>query len=187
MNPITNTTQRRVKLRPKLLTDAMDDYRWRIDPLLAHLDAIAPIAIGFDEYVRSYQEELESRNKNYLHFGIESRDGKHIGNCMIYDVDEERGEAQIGILIGERAYWDSGYGQEAVMMLLEKAFEYPGVSRTHLQTVHDNVRAQKCFANCGFKPCGHVSRNGFDLIAMELHRVDWAACRAAEPMNDGTA
>lgn len=185
MNTITDTTQRKIRLRPKLLADAMNDYRWRKDPLLAYLDAITPITIGFDEYVRCYQEELQSPNKNYVHFGIESQDGKHIGNCMIYDIDEEQGEAQIGILIGERAYWDDGYGQEAVIMLLEKAFQYPGISRIHLQTVRSNARAQTCFARCGFKPCGGVSRNGFELIVMELHRGDWSALRSAEASDKG--
>lgn len=176
----SNSTRSKVLLRPKLLTDAPDDYRWRKDPLLAYLDAIAPITIGFEEYVRCYQEEMESPNKEYLHFGIESEDGKHIGNCMIYDVDEYLGEAQIGILIGERAYWDTGYGCQAVTILIEKAFQYPGIARIHLQTVRTNLRAQRCFTKCGFGPCGEVSRNGFDLVVMELKRSAWSAFHSLE-------
>lgn len=160
----------RIRLRPKLPGDAVDDYRWRKDPLLAYFDATSPVNISFEEYFKSYQDELERPFKNYSHFAIETLDGLHIGNCMLYDIDEYKKEAQLGILIGERAFWDNGYGEEAVTELLEKAFKDSRLSRIYLHTLQDNTRAQKCFAKCGFKICGQTSHNGLDFTVMEIHR-----------------
>ncbi len=160
----------RIFLRPKQLGDAIDDYRWRKDPLLAHLDATTPINLSFDEYLSSYREELERPGAGYYHFAIETHDGRHIGNCMLYDIDEDKREAQLGILIGERDYWDRGYGQEAVDELLKQGFEMARIWRVYLNTLRDNFRAQKCFERCGFKNCGTSYHNGYDFVVMETFR-----------------
>ncbi|MBI4332501.1 MAG: GNAT family N-acetyltransferase [Chloroflexi bacterium] len=178
---LSENPPRRIRLRPKLLGDAIDDYRWRKDPELAHLDATTPVTLSFDEYFKSYQEELERPIRNYFHFGIETAAGRHIGNCMLYDIDDGTKEAQLGILIGEREYWDSGYGQEAVSYLLEKAFEEDGLRRIYLQTLRDNVRAQKSFEKCGFKGCGQTFHNGYDFVVMEIFRDSKMEFRIQNP------
>ncbi len=163
----------RLVLRPKVVDDATDDYRWRQDPLLAYLDATSPVTTAFDEYLRTYQEELEKPYRNYVHYGIDAADGRHIGNCMIYDIDEWKREAQLGILIGERDFWDKGYGEEAIRVLLGKAFEDGFMTRVYLHTLRDNFRAQKCFEKCGFKTCGKTCQNGYDFVVMEIRKDDY--------------
>jgi len=44
----------KITLRDKRLADARDDYAWRIDPELAHLDAAAPLTTTFPEYLSDY-------------------------------------------------------------------------------------------------------------------------------------
>ncbi|GAI01702.1 unnamed protein product, partial [marine sediment metagenome] len=36
-----------------------------------------------------------------------------------------------------------------------------------------NRRAQKCFSRCGFTPYGHLKKDGYSFILMELHRKEW--------------
>ena len=48
----------KILLREKILHDARDDYRWRTDSELAELDAADPLRMGFDDYLRFYQDEL---------------------------------------------------------------------------------------------------------------------------------
>ncbi len=162
--------EKRIQLRPKTVDDAWDDYCWRKDPELAHLDAVEPTSLEFGEYYRAYKEEVEDPRKNYYHFSILVNNGYHIGNCMLYDINKDTSEAQLGILIGDRTYWDRGYGQEAVTELLKITFEDTSVSRVYLKTLRSNVRAQKCFAKCGFKTVGMEYRNGYDFIIMEINR-----------------
>src|SRR3990170_4387759 len=103
----------RVVLREKRIEDAPDDYAWRKDPELACLDAALPLTMPYSEYLLIYSEELNYRSQRRCRLAVDNLDHKHIGNIMYYDVDEFRGEAELGILIGDRDYWDKGYGVDA--------------------------------------------------------------------------
>jgi RimJ/RimL family protein N-acetyltransferase len=74
------------------------------------------------------------------------------------------------------------------MGLLEKAFRDMNLSRIHLNTLHNNTRAQRCFARCGFRACGEISKNGFNLIMMEIYRSQWqspaSSCGSETLKND---
>ncbi|MDP2718778.1 MAG: GNAT family N-acetyltransferase [Dehalococcoidia bacterium] len=164
----------RVRLRPKSIEDAWKDYLWKLDPELASLDAIEPFHMGFGEYYDAYVEELEHPQNFYFHFAVETIEGRHIGNCMLYDINTLRGDAQLGILIGDRDYWNRGYGSEAVSELLETAFKEADIKRLYLNTLRDNVRAQKCFSKIGFRTVGKNNKNGHDFIVMEIYRFQRA-------------
>jgi len=161
---------RKVILREKRTEDAHNDYTWRCDPELARLDAAPPLAAPFSWFMASYSEELRYLSSGQRRLAVETLDGKHIGNCMYYDVDEEKKQAELGILIGERDYWDKGCGTDAVTTLVNHIFETTDLERIYLSTLDWNVRAQKCFKKCGFMPCGQLIRGGDNFIVMEIRR-----------------
>jgi RimJ/RimL family protein N-acetyltransferase len=163
----------KVKLRRKTLGDARDDYKWQTDPELARLDAAPLLTISFKQYVLEYTWELHFPALTRSQFAVEALDGKHIGNCACYDIDEAKGEAELGIMIGNRNYWDKGYGADAVITLISHIFQQTNLSRIYLKTLDSNIRAQKCFQKCGFYPYGHVSRDGYSFVLMEIHREQW--------------
>lgn len=160
----------KVILREKRLEDAANDYAWRCDEELARLDAAWPMTIPFTDYLASYKEELRYQDSYQRRFAIESLDGKHIGNCMYYDIDERRKQAELGILIGDRDYWNQGYGADVVTTLVNHIFEATGFERVYLSTLDWNIRAQKCFQKCGFVHCGSITRGQNHLIIMEVRR-----------------
>ena len=49
----------KVILREKRLDDARQDYEWRKDEELAHLDATAPLRSKFSDFQVLYAEELD--------------------------------------------------------------------------------------------------------------------------------
>lgn len=161
---------RKVVLREKRLSDGAEDYAWRCDPELARLDATPPSRLSFSEFLMSYAEELRYPSSKRRRFAIDTLNGEHIGNCMYYDIDEKRGEAEIGIMIGDRDYWDQEYGADAITTLVRHIFRETGLDRLYLSTLNWNLRAQKCFAKCGFVPCGRVSRGRDNFVIMELKR-----------------
>lgn len=162
-------------LREKQMEDAADDYAWKIDPELSRLDAVPPLDISFPLFSLSYAEELRQPAPAGHSFAIDTLEGEHIGNCMYYGLDIARGETEVGILIGEPAYWNQGYGAEAVSMLLNHVFQKFGLSRVYLHTLDWNNRAQQCFRKCGFLPRGRLVRGGHDFMLMELQRHQWEA------------
>jgi RimJ/RimL family protein N-acetyltransferase len=162
----------KVRLREKRLDDAALDYAWKTNAELAQLDAAPVLGIGFQQYLAEYDRELRHPSPSRERFAIETPGGEHIGNCTYYGIDEAKGEAELGIMIGNQSYWDKGYGASAVTTLVRRIFENTGLSRIHLKTLVSNKRAQRCFAKCGFSPCGQLNCNGYDFVLMELRRKE---------------
>jgi RimJ/RimL family protein N-acetyltransferase len=157
-------------LREKRLSDAANDYAWRSDLELSRYDAVLPLKLSFREFTLYYTEQLRSFKEDRRWFAIDTLDGKHIGNCMYYDVDKTRKQAKIGIIIGDRDYWGKGYGADALMTLVSHVFHDLKLERVYLDTLEWNVRAQRCFQKCGFVVSGHLNDKGHKFIIMELYR-----------------
>ena len=115
-------TDTEIRLRPKELADAQNDYLWQTDPELAGLDASPPLTMSFPQYLADYTSILRRPPSRRRSFAIETRDGQHIGNCTYYGIDEISGDAEMGIMIGNQDFWDRGYGTRGVTALLEHIF-----------------------------------------------------------------
>ena len=163
----------RVTLRDKKVEDAEQDYIWRCDPELAQLDATYPLSMNYDRYLKMFQDQLRYPTPGSHHFGIDVEEGKLIGNCMYYDLDTINLEAELGIVIGDRDYWNNSYGYDAVVTLLDFMFNERNLKRVYLHTLEWNHRAQRSFGKCGFSPVRPVRRMGRDFILMEVLRADW--------------
>lgn len=159
-----------IRLRRKRLTDAAADYRWRRDPELARFDAASPLRVAYQDFLLTYQEDLRYPSPFRRVYAIESLDDTHIGNVMYYNIDERRGEAELGITVGERQYWGQGYGRDAVRTFVQFIFENSALRRIYLNTLDWNVRAQRSFQAAGFLSCG-ISRRGLhSFVSMEIYR-----------------
>ncbi len=176
---------RLVVLREKRLEDVEADYAWRVDPELAALDATTPLRLSLKEYERYFRDELEYPSPWSVRLAVDTLDGEHIGNVMYYDVDERKRQAELGIMIGLREYWDRGYGTDVVFTVLRHIFVDTGIERVYLHTLEWNDRAQKAFKKTGFSAVKKVSRDGYNFILMEALRSEWLAEHAAE--TEGTA
>jgi RimJ/RimL family protein N-acetyltransferase len=168
-----NIRGNKIRLREKKLSDVRNDYRWQADPELARLDAAPVLIQSFSLYLLDYAASLHQSQFNRYPLAVETLEGIHIGNCTFYDIDEKKGEAQLGIMIGNREYWDKGYGTDTVKAMVDHAFRSTKVRRLYLKTLDWNLRAQKCFARCGFKTFGHLRRNSYKFVLMDLKREQW--------------
>ena len=169
---------RLVALRHKRIEDADDDYRWRVDPELAELDATVAMRLSLDDFRSRIAQELRYPTAWVKRFAIDTLDGVHVGNCMAYDLDTVTGEGEVGIMVGERAYWGQGYGTEALALLVDECFAMNSIRRLYLHTLEWNERARRAFAKIGFREVRSVRRAGKDFVRMELQRKDWPAKRA---------
>jgi RimJ/RimL family protein N-acetyltransferase len=163
----------KVKLREKKVVDAARDFAWQSDAELADLDAAHRTNISYQTYLAEYVRDIRFPIFTRRRFAIETLDDIHIGNCTYYSIDEKRGETELGIMIGNREYWDRGYGASAITALVSHIFQQTRLNRIYLKTLENNARAQKCFARCGFSPYGHMKRDGYSFLLMELYRHQW--------------
>jgi RimJ/RimL family protein N-acetyltransferase len=125
-----------------------------------------------------FESKVSSGGRDGASFAIEA-DGQLIGQCSLFNFDDTAHTCELGIAIGDKAYWGKGYGREAVGLLLEYAFRYRNLRRVFLRTDGQNIRGQRAYKACGFVEEGrlraHVYSNGAydDLVFMGILRDEW--------------
>jgi len=94
--------------------------------------------------------------------------------------------ATLGIMIGEKDYWDKGYGTDSIMTMLKFAFDTMGLHRIELRTYEVNKRAITCYRKCGFKDEGRRRKRSFyrnqyiDEVWMRMLREEWDKLLSSE-------
>ncbi len=165
----------KIVLRQKRLSDAEAEYAWRKDPELASYDAAKPITTAWEDFLALYEDDLSHPTPFRTSFAVDDIEGRHIGNVMLYSIDLLKGEAEIGITIGERLYWSRGYGTDTLKALVRYVFANTNMTRLYLKTLDWNLRAQTSFRKAGFVQYNTSRRSNGSFILMELRRGDWGA------------
>ena len=163
-------------MREKDLSDVSDDYDWRTDVELAKLDATRPLGMSYDDFYRYSKEDLTQPSMRSKRLAIHSIGGKHIGNCMFYDIDLRDGEAEVGIMLGDKDYWGQGYGTEAMGVLLDHMFTAYPFNRIYLHTLTWNRRALNSFRDLWIQ---RPPSDGFRAVIYtgnQSYRVTVACC-----------
>ena len=130
----------KVQQREKKLKDARNDYRWQTNPELVRLDAMPLLTISFPRYLVDYTAVLCNPSPKRRTFAIETLKRQHIGNCVYYNIDKVKREAELGIMIGERDYWDRGYGTDAILTL---AKHFHPLRQSDLNLINKNQDSDK--------------------------------------------
>lgn len=95
--------------------------------------------------------------------------------------DPAHGTSELGITIGDPAYWNRGIGRECVVLLLDYAIRLLNIRKVWLRVWANNERGIRCYRACGFIEDGrlreHVWSNGeyTDLVYMGVLRKQWHA------------
>ena len=171
--PLVNEEGEKVRVREKRVKDIQNEYSWRVDPELSRLDATKPMTMSYEDFFRYSKEEMQFPNYRSKRLAVETLEGVHIGNIMYYDLNMQNSQAELGIMIGDKGYWSSGYGTDTVNTMLRHLFTILELDRVYLHTLSWNYRAQASFAKSGFKLVRNVKRGGQDFILMEVLRSDW--------------
>ena len=171
--PLVDEKGDKVRIREKRETDIRNEYSWRVDPELSRLDATRPMTMSYEDFFRYSKEEMQFPNYRSKRLAVETLEGIHIGNIMYYDLNMRSRQVEIGIMIGDKEYWSSGFGTDTVNTLLRHLFTVLELDSVYLHTLAWNYRAQASFNKSGFKSIRDVKRGGQDFILMEVLRPDW--------------
>src|SRR5512137_293344 len=74
-----------------------------------------------------------------------------IGTVAFDHIDWRLHAAEFGIMIGEKSYWNRGYGTEAVRLLVQHGFNTLNLNRIFLHVFMTNPRAIRAYEKAGFK------------------------------------
>ncbi|RLC55864.1 MAG: N-acetyltransferase [Chloroflexota bacterium] len=141
----------KVRLRPIERDDLPRYVEWFADPeVRRYLALYLPFSLAQEErWFENLLERLERREDVVL--AIETAEGVHIGNVGLHRIDWRNRNAELGIAIGERSYWNQGYGTDAIRTLLGLAFREMNLYRVFLRVDADNVRGIRCYEKAGFR------------------------------------
>ncbi len=91
-------------------------------------------------------------------FSVYTLSGEHIGEGQL-SIDEALGDAQISVLIGQKALWHHGYGTSGVIAMLEHIFEHLGLHRAWVDVPEYNTAARAMFEHIGFQHEGTLRQS----------------------------
>jgi RimJ/RimL family protein N-acetyltransferase len=149
-------------------------HRWLNDPeVTQYIEVRYPISL---EQERKFVASTSSADYDAARFAIETLDGEHIGSCALRGSSPEDRSADLGITIGDKNFWNGGYGTEAMRLLCQFGFEHMNLHRIELHVFADNPRAQRVYEKVGFQVEGRLRDADYryghyrDIVVMGLLR-----------------
>lgn len=172
----------RIRLRGVEREDLPNFVVWMNDPeVIEGLLVFWPMS-SVDE--ARWLESLGGREQAEKPLAIDARVGetwRHIGSCGFHNLEWKIREAEFGISIGDKSFWNQGYGTETVQLLLKTGFETLNLNRIYLHVNADNLRAIRAYEKCGFVHEGRLRQAVYqhghyqDLLVMSVLRAEWDA------------
>lgn len=162
----------KVILRPLNKDDLSRSLAWLTDPLVNKY-----LSQSFGDLTAKQEEQwfeyIKDSSTDMVFAILEKISGMHIGNCALHKIDKRKKTCELGIVIGEKDYWDRGFGTDAVKTLTGIALDELEMSKVRLNVYTYNHRAIKVYENCGFRLARVLKRNHlyngkyWDTLVME--------------------
>lgn len=115
-----------------------------------------------------------------------------IGDITLRHIWPTTGTAELGVSIGEKAYWSKGYGGEAVTLMVDYGFSVFGLHNIMLTTSSYNERALRAYRRVGFREFGRrreavrVGDRRYDTVFMDCLASEFTSpFPRAVPMPEG--
>lgn len=86
----------------------------------------------------------------------------HIGNIKLDRSDQAAGTCELGLLIGDQAYWGRGIGKEACKLAIAHAFDILKMRKVLLSVYDNNPAAIKLYSGLGFIMEGTLRKHVFE-------------------------
>lgn len=142
-----------IDLRPLTSEDVNGDYvNWLND---------VDVNANNGHHVYPYNRELAlqyiagvaDQQKNLV-LAVVTKDGLHIGNASLQNIDPIHRNAEFAILLGDKEYWGRGIGEEVAILLLNHGFNALNLHRIYCGTIATNVAMQKIAKKIGMREEG---------------------------------
>jgi RimJ/RimL family protein N-acetyltransferase len=173
-----------VRLRALEPSDAERAYQWINDrEVTQFLMARYPLShVDEDKWLA---DAAHGNSFGNIALAIETKEGVHIGNCGLHQGRPEDRSANLGIMIGDKSYWNGGYGTDAMLTLLRFGFEQMNLNKVSLGVFEFNERAMAVYRKCGFVEEGRLREDYFqdgrywEQVRMGVLRREFEALHGA--------
>ena len=132
--------------------------RWMQDPdvLLYLARPLMPYtALSISEYV----EQMNASRTNYLLGLFDQKTNMHIGNIKIGNIHDEHRFADVGFVLGVKAFWGKGIMTQALQRVTHYAFDDLGLNKLFAGVLAPNVASMRVFEKAGYRQVGCYQRH----------------------------
>lgn len=125
------------------------------------------------------REEEEREGRMRLRFGVQLKDGTPIGMISVNVWNPHQRTGMLSAIIGESAYWGGGYGTDALLLIIDYAFDWLDLRKVWLMTMALNARVIRQMEKVGFELEGRqrastwVDTQWIDMLMYGMQRADW--------------
>jgi len=166
---------KKVVLRSIKMGDAPRFVKWFNDPEFNRFMLVRKITMR--EEIK-WLKSLPKKKDTDCVFAIEVK-GKHIGSAGLHQINNTHHNATFGIMIGDKNFWDQGYGTDASQVIINFGFNKLKLHRIGLDVYEYNPRAIKVYKRLGFKLEGRKREytrfqgKYYDALEMGLLKSEW--------------
>ena len=130
-------------------------YMWLNDPVVTRYQnkGIVP---NTREKQQEYFKHISASSEDIVFAIVFSETDKHIGNIGLHKIDYIHRHAEIGIIIGEKEYWNKGFATKCVQVIVDYAFKTHNLHKLYAIVMKENSGSMKAFQRAGFKEEGLI-------------------------------
>lgn len=140
---------------------------WLNDPEVTRYMETGVFPTRLEDLERFYQDAVPSKYGVLLAICDRSTD-RHIGNISLNHIHWIHRTAWMGIMIGEREFWNRGVGSEAVRLIVDYGFRRLNLHKINLGVTAEHAAAVHAYEKVGFVIEGRAREEGF----VDGRRVD---------------
>lgn len=121
----------RMNLRAIRKSDLENSLKWFNDAeVIQYLTMFLPMTeIAEEKWIEEICTIRSNNNIIFVMEVINQSKTTPIGTCGLHNIDWKNRDAEAGMAIGEKAYWEKGYGTEALELLVAYGFNQLNLHR----------------------------------------------------------
>lgn len=152
----------RVILRKITLEDVTDEYAsWFNDDEIRKYIENQPPKPYTKAMLETYVKQMLNEKDNYMFVILDKTNGTHIGNVKLHNFNHINGTCEYGMVIGNKQYWNKGYGEEVSNMIFDLAFNTLGMRKMWATIKANNPRVIRMVEKLGFTIEGCLRKHTF--------------------------
>jgi RimJ/RimL family protein N-acetyltransferase len=132
-------------------------YRWLNDPEVTEFLAIGDFPLSRLAEV-DFFDRMEKSGETDIVFAIETLNGKHIGMSGIHQISYRHGRGTTGTFIGDKDFWNKGFGTDSARIRTKYAFEVVGLRLLVSGVYGSNLRSLAMLKRAGYVEAGRIPR-----------------------------
>lgn len=142
-------TGERIFLRKLALSDITDRY-------LSWMNDYEVVKYTESRHINHTKKSLTDfilsidHSSNYFFAIIDKYSEKHIGNIKIGNINSIHKFAEVGLIIGDKKFWNRGIATEAISLCVNFSFEELELHRLSAGVYEPNIGSMRAFEKAGF-------------------------------------